>query len=168
MHWLMAALMLLAILSILVRGWLPSGDALRPVLRQTHLIAGQLVLALVPLRLWVRHRFGVPSAPDVSGLAARAGWAVHALLYLLMLVQPLIGILFMQAGGKEVGLLGWHLPHLVAPDTEVHFMLKDTHLVIANVAYALVSMHIGAALMHHFVFKNSTLKRMLPWRAPSL
>ena len=163
MHWLMAAMLVVAVAAVLLRGQLPSGHAWRPMARTVHLVAGQCVLAMVLLRLVLRWRLGMPPAEGVGRLATWAGRAVHGLLYGVMLAQPLIGILFLQAGGKPVAFFGWQLPTLIGEDKALHFDLKEAHQVIGLAFYGLVSMHVGAALWHHVALRNATLHRMLPW-----
>jgi superoxide oxidase len=163
LHWLMAAMLILAVGAIVARAQLPAGHAWRPVMRSVHLISGQLILGLVVIRLLVRWQQGLPSAAGVGPWAARAGWAVHALLYGVMLAQPITGILFMQAGGKPVGAFGWHLPVLIAEDSHIHADLKELHQTIGSLFYGLLALHVCAALWHHVVLRNQTLHRMLPW-----
>jgi cytochrome b561 len=40
--------------------------------------------------------------------------------------------------------------------------LKEVHEILANVLVALAAFHMTAALLHHFVFGDNTLRRMLP------
>jgi hypothetical protein len=95
-----------------------------------------------------------------------AVWAargLHALLYVVMLAQPVTGLLFMQAGDKTVSLAGITWPTLVPSDAELHFQLKDLHILTGQVLYALIALHVAAALWHHHVRRDDTLRRMLPW-----
>jgi superoxide oxidase len=163
MHWLMAVLIVVAVAAILGRAQLPAGHSWRPVMRNVHLVAGQLILGLVVLRMAVRWWHPLAPAAGVSTWATWAGRSVHVLLYGVMLAQPLTGILFMQAGGKDVLFLGWHLPRLIGENNDLHFQLKEAHQVIGTGFYVLLGMHVSAALWHHLVLRNSTLHRMLPW-----
>jgi cytochrome b561 len=43
---------------------------------------------------------------------------------------------------------------------ELAHQLEDIHKTAANVFYFLVGFHVLAALYHHFVRKDDTLKRM--------
>jgi Prokaryotic cytochrome b561 len=89
---------------------------------------------------------------------------VHGLLYAALLAQPVTGLLFMQAGDKTVSLAGLSWPMLVGSDAELHFQLKDLHVLTGQALYALIGLHVAAALWHHHVRRDDTLRRMLPWR----
>jgi cytochrome b561 len=43
--------------------------------------------------------------------------------------------------------------------------LEDVHEALATAAYWLVGLHAAAALWHHFVLRDATLRRMLPVRS---
>lgn len=164
LHWLMALLFLLAIGGIVGRGLLPSGHPVRPWLRNAHMLIGQLIFVFAVLRLLVRLRSPVRPLAGLSRGAVWAGRAVHGLLYGVMLAQPLSGVLFMQAGDKTVSFLGLPLPAVVASDPERHFQLKDAHVLLGQAFYALLVLHVVAALWHHWVLKDDTLSRMLDLR----
>lgn len=167
-HWLIFLLFVVALVSIEYREFVTSGDPLRATLRSTHVLFGQLILVASLVRLYVRLRFA--SVPHNSATPALMAWGaigVHTLLYGVMLMQPLLGILAMQTGGKHVMLFGWTVPQLMAPDTVLHFRLKDAHKAVATAFYFLIAMHIAGALVHHFVVKDSTLRRMFRLRDKS-
>ncbi len=164
LHWLMALLFLLAITGIVGRGLLPSGHALRPGMRQAHILIGQLIFVFSLVRLVVRLRSPPRPVPGLSRPAVWAGRTVHTLLYGVMLLQPVSGVLFMQAGDKSVSFFGWTLPTLVGSDPALHFEIKDLHVLTGNVFYVLLSLHVVAALWHHLVLRDATLRRMLDLR----
>jgi cytochrome b561 len=71
-----------------------------------------------------------------------------------------------SAHGISLHFLGViHLPQLVAADSELADTLSDYHIWLSWVLLALVSMHAGAALWHHFVRRDAVLAAMLPGRA---
>ena len=164
LHWLMALMVLCALTAIVSRGLMPSGHPWRPVLRNTHLVTGQLIFVACLLRLVVRWRHPLPPLPGTRPLAVWAARGLHALLYVVMLLQPVTGLLFMQAGDKTVSLGGFTWPMLVASDAELHFQLKDLHAATGQMLYVLIGLHVAAALWHHHVRRDDTLRRMLPWK----
>ena len=56
------------------------------------------------------------------------------------------------------------LPDLVNKDKELGSLLKDFHEALSSGLFVLVALHLGAALKHHFIDKDGTLRRMLPSR----
>lgn len=130
-----------------------------------HKWAGVTLLALIVVRLAWRMTHRAPDFPDTMGPTARlAAHAGHWLLYVLMLAIPLSGWLMSSAQGFSVVWFGvLPLPDLVAKDAALGALLKDVHVILNYTLLVVVIGHIGAALMHHFVRKDTVLARMLPF-----
>ena len=58
------------------------------------------------------------------------------------------------------------LPDLVAKDPALGENLKTLHIVLNYSFLVLLAAHIGAALKHHFIDKDTVLTRMLPLLKP--
>jgi cytochrome b561 len=60
------------------------------------------------------------------------------------------------------------LPAIVAPDEPTADLAALVHGGLATLLALVLVAHIGAALRHHFVKRNTVLIRMLPgtWRTP--
>ncbi len=132
-----------------------------------HKWIGITVLGLAALRgLW-RLTHTAPEllpAPAWQQLAARF---THALLYTLMFVTPLAGWTFSSASGYPVVYLGlWQLPDLVAKNKLLAPSLADMHQTLAWLMLIVVLAHAAAALKHHFLDRDETLRRMLRFRRP--
>jgi cytochrome b561 len=168
MHWTLALLLTLVVTAALVRWMLPPGDALRPVLRRAHVVLGLFVFAFALVRVAVRLKHPVHPLPGQHRAARWAATAVHLALYAVMLGQPLLGILSMQAGDKPVTVFGARLPSLVAADPGLHFALKDAHETTAWLFYGALALHVGAAVWHHTVRRDSTLRDMLGRNRPPI
>jgi len=161
-HWGMA----LIILGLWVVGQgigaLPRGPE-RSELIGLHATLGGLVLVLTLARLgWRMVRRPPGSLPGWSRFERQAAALVHGLLYALMLAMPLVGLLMAQSGGHAVTLFGFHLPVLVEPDEAYREMFAYEHQALGLALVLLVLGHVGAALRHHLVRKDDTLRRMLP------
>ena len=52
------------------------------------------------------------------------------------------------------------LPALIAPARALGRQLKELHELGGNVGYFLIGGHAVAALLHHYVLKDNTLRRM--------
>ena len=164
MHWLVA----LGLAGTFALGFYMQDLPLSPgklQLYSWHKWAGVTLLVLVVVRLAWRMTHRAPDFPDTMGPAARlAAHAGHWLLYILMLAIPLSGWLMSSAQGFPVVWFGiLPLPDLVAKDAALGALLKDVHVTLNYTLLIAVIGHIGAALMHHFVRKDTVLARMLPF-----
>ncbi|TDR73611.1 cytochrome b [Paludibacterium purpuratum] len=159
LHWLVFLLFAAALLFIELRGNVPKGAPLRDLLRNWHIDAGLLLLLFAFVRVGARLGFGGPKPLGARAQAAAAS-ALHGLLYLVMFLLPITGVVFSQAGGRDVALFGWILPHLVAPDPALRASVRDVHELLGNAVYFLVGIHVLAALWHHVMLKDDTLRRM--------
>jgi cytochrome b561 len=162
-HWLMAVLLLwqVGVALTMVRlseDWYHS-------LSFWHESTGVTLLALVAARLaW---RLIRPPPPLLVPPMMRVGaHAVHAGLYLLLFAIPITGYLMNDALDFPVQPFGlFTLPHLIAPDRALGFFLLALHFWLGMALLALFALHLGAALFHHFVLRDGTLRRMLPRRS---
>lgn len=163
MHWLTVALLLTIIPLGLVMGDLPRGR-LQDTLFITHESLGLTVLGLTLLRfLW---RLGHPAPPpsaDLRAIERIASGSVHALLYLVLIVTPITGYLFVVYRGIALSYFGLApVPALVAPDKGMGQLAGIVHSSMQWAIYTLAAMHVGAALHHHLMRRNDVLARMLP------
>ena len=130
-----------------------------------HKWIGVTIFLLTVLRLAWRATHIPPPPPQTIPLwQQRAAHGLHLLLYLLLLVIPLSGWLMSSARGVPVIYLGLvQLPDLVAKDKALGDLLTETHEALNFGLLVLVGMHIAAALKHHFIEHDATLRRMLPF-----
>ena len=176
LHWLTAA----AVLGLLVAGMtmtrLHPGSALQFTLYQLHKSVGITVLALTLARLGWRLAHRPPPLPETMPAWERlAAGATHLALYGLLLGLPLTGWAVVSASPFNIptvlyGLLPWpHLPMLATLDPAgkhaAEAVLKQLHDAGAWTMAALLALHVGAALRHHFQLRDGVMARMLPrWR----
>ena len=168
LHWLVA---LLAVIVVWL-GW-AIGEALRStewrdLILLLHRSVGLAMLALMTLRVvW---RVGHPPPPLPQGfprLEALAAHTNHALLYVLFLVMPLSGVLNAAAAGHPISFFGiGAIPPLVPEDDRLSEAAIAVHLAGQFLVYALVGVHVAAALTHRVVRHNGVFERMLPLRRP--
>jgi len=88
----------------------------------------------------------------------------HLVIYLLFIALPIIGLLMMWFRGNNWIAFGIIMPHAVEADFDLVDILKDYHVTLATVSYYVVGLHALAALMHHYFWKDNTLRRMLPYK----
>lgn len=126
-----------------------------------HKSVGLLLFALVLLRLIWRLTNPHPE-PIGQPLEKRLAGAMHRLLYLLMFVVLISGYLISTAKGKPIEVFDWFaVPATVhdLPGQEdiaglIHFWLAWGLIVLS-------SGHTLAALKHHFIDRDATLRRIL-------
>ena len=163
LHWLMLLLFVLAYALIELRVLFDKGTPQRDLMKSLHFSVGLAIFVLVWLRLIARTLTPAPAiipAPPAWQRAAAA--LVHLLLYAFMIGQPLLGWLVLSAAGKPVPFFGLTLPPLVAMDKPFAGTLEELHQTIGTFGYGLIGVHALAALVHHYVQKDNTLRRMLP------
>jgi cytochrome b561 len=164
LHWLTALALAGAATLILVRGEV-DGRAPRQWLLEGHRHFGLLVLMLFCLRIAVRLRVGrLQSSAGLGRMVRTAAALTHIAMYALLLSLPLLGWALSDAMAKPVHLFGLTLPAWVEPDPDLADRLQAWHLDAAWALLALVALHVGAALWHHFIRRDAVLRDMLPQR----
>ncbi|QMT60590.1 cytochrome b [Legionella sp. PC997] len=90
--------------------------------------------------------------------------AVHHILFLLIILMPIIGYLLTCADGKPINFFGWFtIPCLISANEHFGGIMFLTHETLAFIILFFVGIHILAALYHHFICKDSVMKRMFPF-----
>jgi len=160
LHWVIAALIICAF----ALGWSMTDLAVSPLklrMFNWHKWIGITVLLLAIARLVWRLTHRPPAALPVPVWQRIAAQVVHGALYVLLFLQPLSGWVYSNAAGYQVVYLGvLPLPNLVAKNKEVAEILMERHEFLGWCLFVLVSLHALAALKHHFVDGDATLKRM--------
>ncbi len=88
--------------------------------------------------------------------------AAHNLFYLIVLMLFISGYLISTAKGKGIDVFEiLTLPALLPENAERGELAGDVHEILANIFLLLALMHAAAALHHHFIVKDFTLRRML-------
>lgn len=127
-----------------------------------HKWAGVTVFLLVWWRLAWRVTHRPPALPETLSPAMRlAAHAGHVALYGLMLVIPLSGWLMSSAKGFQTVWFGvLPIPDVLGRDKALAELLQQAHEALNWLLMLTLSGHLGAALWHHFVLKDDTLRRM--------
>lgn len=165
LHWLMLVLLAAVYACIELRGIFPRDSAARNLMKDLHFMLGLSVFVLVWLRLAMRlvHR-APPISPKPPAWQTGLAHLVHLLLYLLMIGMPLAGWLILSAADKPVPFYGLELPHLIGPDLDLAKFIKGWHERIGTWGYWLIGLHALAGIYHHYVKRDNTLLRMLPYK----
>lgn len=129
-----------------------------------HLSFGTTIMLIVIIRLLWRLTHPVPPAlASVPRWQRAAATVSHVLLYLILLTLPTLGWASASARGFTVSLFGIiPLPGILPAHSRLAGPIGDLHTTEAYTLLGLVGLHVAAALYHHFILKDETLRRMLP------
>jgi cytochrome b561 len=162
LHWLMA-ICILAMLFIGV-GMVSTIMPKYLTLVSIHKPLGITILVLALIRLVVRLRFGAPPLPpDLPEPMKLAAQASHYALYILMIGLPLIGWAMLSSASYPIVLWGGvRLPAILPPSDSLHALLWNAHFYLAFAFFALILMHLAAALFHALVRRDGVFQTMAP------
>lgn len=166
LHWATVAFFIASFYIAWTMDDLPIGPE-KIKLYNLHKSIGVTILALALLRLLWRWLDPAPALPArMPRWEQRAARLSHLALYLLMLVQPVTGLVHSWAANFPVVVWGQIvLPSLVGPDEELKKLFVAIHRYTSWLIFILVFLHISAALRHHFLLRDDILTRMLPGRS---
>lgn len=165
LHWLMLLLIVATYATMNLKSIYLKGSHEREVLAFWHYSLGLTVFGFVWFRLLARcmGRSPVirPALPIGQAIMAKV---VQFLLYGLMIGLPVLGWLTLSAKGVPVPFFNLELPVLITADHDYARLFKKIHESIATVGYFLIGLHALAALFHHFVKRDNTMKLMMSYR----
>lgn len=129
---------------------------------ELHKSFGMVVGGLMIVRfIWNKYRGHLQLSYPREKINISA-YLVHHLFYLLVLLLVLTGYLFTTAKGQGIDVFGlFSVPAIFAENTEVAELSGTLHDLIAVVFMLLFMIHTLAALYHHFILKDNTLRLML-------
>ena len=133
-----------------------------------HMTIGQCVLALLVIRL-VWRMANPPPPPEktpLGQLTELAAKLTHVALYGLLVVVPLLGIMVQLKRGNALPIFALWQVHSPWPvDRNLARSILSLHGLLADALLILAGIHATAALVHHWIWRDRTLVRMLPSRA---
>ncbi len=167
LHWLTFVLVVLAYVFMEFREIFERGSAAREFMKATHYSLGLTILGLTLARLVIK--FTGPSAPAIEpppvswqATAAKLG---HIAIYVFLIAMPLFGWATLSAEGDPVLFFGLEMPRLVEPSKILSGRLEEIHEIGGKLGYLLLGGHALLAIVHHTVFKDTTLIRMMPQKS---
>ncbi len=160
LHWVMAVC-ILAMLFIGV-GMVSTITPKYLSLVSIHKPLGIAILVLALIRLAVRLRYGAPSLPaDLPAPMKLAAELSHYALYALMIGMPLLGWAMLSAASYPVVLFSnVHLPQILPLSDSLHTLLWNAHYYLAFAFFALILLHVAAALFHALVRRDGVFESM--------
>ena len=126
-----------------------------------HKSIGILLLVALAVRFIWRTINIRPDDCYLSSFERSISQMVHGGFYLLLLVHMSTGYLISTVDGRSISVFGW----FEVPSIYEQKGLEDTvgliHEYLSYGLMALVAVHVAAALKHHFINRDQTMRRML-------
>lgn len=163
MHWLVA----LAVFSLFGLGlWMTGLNYYSEWYRTApalHKSVGVTLFALMLLRVLWRLFTSKPTAISTHSTAVRVLSSLgHGLLYLGIFVVMISGYLISTAEGRGISVFDlFEIPALITGLPNQADVAGDVHFYVAWGLVVFAGLHALAALKHHFIDRDATLKRML-------
>jgi cytochrome b561 len=168
-HWLMAAM----VITMLIVGFSMDSfdEPLKSQVYGFHEEFGLTLMGVLIFRLYWRWVNPQPELPvALSAWEKVLSRLTHYLLYIALAIMIASGWAKSTSSGYTpnfYGLFELPMPFIPISKTVSHFV-KQVHVTTVWILITLVSLHILAALNHHFIYKDNVLKRMLPsWNTPT-
>ena len=163
LHWIMLLLLVAVYACMELREFYPRGSDLREGLKTWHYMLGLTVLLLAVARM-IAHfaRRAPPITPEPPAWQTLLAKGTHFALYAFMLGMPIAGWTILSAEGDAIPFFGLQLPGLVGHSESLAKQVQEVHETVGTIGYFLVGFHALAALFHHYIVKDDTLRRMLP------
>lgn len=135
-----------------------------------HICAGIAILFLLVTRVTWRlvDPAPTPEATEFGNWMGRwldlAARIAHYSLYLLLVAVPVVGIVLQFARGDALPLFGVaEIPSPWLKDRAFAHSVKEVHEILAHALVIVAIMHAAAVMIHHWIFQDRTLVRMLPY-----
>ncbi len=182
LHWLIAFMILVEVPVGFVMAYTYGAQftnenmaKLHNVMAQIHITNGLLILLLVTYRLTWRFRNPVPGLP--ASLETYQRWLArltHGFLYVLLFTMPLSGWAANSAlgdteqfGVTEIWFFAWNIVPPIVPQLPLEHpfgfsFFASIHRYALYTGGVILSLHLLAAIWHHFVRKDNILLRMWP------
>lgn len=127
-----------------------------------HKSLGVLVLALACMRLAWRFKEGkLNPVAKLDAVKQKAADVVHGLLLLATIAMPLSGAIMSVAGGRGLDFFALNIIAAGEKNEGLQSIAHTIHVNAPYLIYAILVLHLAAAIKHHFIDKDATLTRML-------
>lgn len=171
LHWTIAILIIAMLVVGLLMTKIPRDQtSLRVFVYGWHKTFGITILVLSLIRLFWRLGHKPPPLPThMQAWEKMAANGTHIAFYIFMIVMPLIGW-GITSTSRFPSKIFQVVPLPALPGlgelgdkrAEIHEFFENAHEKLAYLAIALIVLHVGAALKHHYKDKDDVLTRMLP------
>ncbi|QSP94598.1 cytochrome b [Marinobacter salinisoli] len=163
LHWLVAVL----VLGLFALGWwmvdLDYYDSWYKTGPDIHRSVGIILFGLMVFRtVWRGANKRPAPLTNHTRWEVAAAHGVHVVLYLLLFTATVSGYLISTADGSSIHVFDWfHVPSVTGQVKGLEDIAGDVHYWTTWAIVVLAGLHAGAALKHHFIDRDATLRRML-------
>ena len=159
-HWAVAILVLIQWGIAQVIDLFPAGMP-RVEARSVHISLGLCLGVLLAAQILWRAKWGRVLPPADKGLLQSLAITVHYALYALLIVMVLVGIFLVYVRGDNFfGLFS--VPAFDPNNKALRDNVGELHGTIATIILILAGLHASAGLIHHYLWHDGVLRRMLP------
>jgi cytochrome b561 len=160
LHWATAVLVVVLWGIAQIVDFFPKG-APKIAVRSVHITLGVLLGVVLLIRIAWRSRSG-RRLPLASGrIAGHIARIVHWSLYAGVVSVVVLGMLNAWARGDSLFSL-FHIPKLFPAAPQLKPTVEYLHKTLANALLIVAAAHALVAVVHHFILRDGTLRRMLP------
>jgi cytochrome b561 len=164
LHWLIAA----AVVGLIGWGWWMQTIPKNPVGPRVdafnlHKSMGMTVMLLMLARVAWRAGHAPPPFTPMPRWQAQLARAVHLLLYVCLIVQPVSGYLGSAFSGYPVRFFGIVLPAWAPKNDALKESLSVIHLVDSWVLVGALALHFAGSIKHALLQRDGAFWRMWPW-----
>lgn len=161
-HWVSAVV----VLGLFALGlWMMSLDYYDPWYQtgpNVHMGIGFLLVVVTVLRLAYRLLVRYPPPIPAPQWQMWVAKVIHLAFYLLIFLMFVTGYLIVTSKGEPLPIFNWFsLPAIATGFENLEDKMGDVHEWMAYLIIGLATVHALAALKHHFIDKDGTLKRMI-------
>lgn len=161
LHWLLFILIATQFTLAWLMGLLGDHSAGHKLAMNSHMSFGVLILLAAVMLIGTRLSSHRPSNAFLPDWQQRLSWIVHGLLYVLLLAQPLIGVIMDMSAGFGIPIFGlFTIPPLI-PEKSAPSWIGAAHYYVGWTFFWLLALHIVAALYHALFRRDGVFTRML-------
>jgi cytochrome b561 len=161
LHWITATLVVLLWVIGQTVDFAPPGG-LRVDYRSVHIVLGTALAGVLVLRIIWRLVRGGMLPPLDTGPMLLIAKVMHLALYALLVVAIGLGLANVWVRGDSLFNL-ITIPSIAPGDKALRETVGEWHALATNAVVIIAGVHAAAALFHHLILRDATLRRMLPW-----
>ena len=160
LHWI-SALLVAALWTIGQTVDVVPDGPLRIDYRSVHILLGVALGVVLLARLGWRLTRRETLPPLDHGVLLAIARTTHWLLYALLIVAVMLGVANVWVRG-DVILNLFQVPAYDPGNRALVHLVGGWHALAANAVLIVAGVHAAAALFHHYILRDATLRRMLP------